>query len=188
MKPCKDLKEAVSKLEDPSYSFKNFYTEKSLENVNVPYIYFKSIDYDIINRNDCFSFLCYNRGDIIKSFTINGKNIKKITLTLGSEVVWKSHYITKTLCKNDSIKITPFKHGILNICCPYNQILLNIYAKEVKSIDVEYLYLRNEDRKFLAKNNHIFDYDFIGENNQNQLSYFNKIIYKNGEASLKYEE
>jgi hypothetical protein len=67
--------------------------------------------------------------DILQSFTIHGKNIKRVSLCIGGILIWQSFYLDANL-----INIQPLKNGIFYTLLPYYRIQLIIYADKCNKV------------------------------------------------------
>lgn len=130
------------------------------------------IELNIFCVSSSSTFVFTNHGDIIQSFTILGKNIKKVELYIGNQIVYKCWYLNANL-----INIQPFIEGIFLICLPFHEVRLKIYADESNKVYGYYKYLHNNIRLHLARNTHVIPYTFYDNINK---KLYNNIIYSNG--------
>lgn len=112
-------------------------------------------------------------GDILQSFTICGKNIKKVELYIGGNLVWKSWYLDANL-----INIQPFFNGIILIKLCYHEVKIKVYAEKCSHI-YTYYKLLNHGRREIACSPIQLPYVFY-----NNKKLYKCITYNNGMISL----
>lgn len=159
-----------------NFSFNNTYTLNDflnyLINTNISKLILPS---QLIksNFNNNYTHVVGRHGDIIQSFTICGKNIKKVELYIGGILVWKSWYLDANL-----INIQPFFNGIFLIKLAYHNVKIKVYAEKCNHIYTYYKFLQN-GRRELATTDITLPYIFY---NNKQL--YNTITYQRGMISL----
>lgn len=121
-----------------------------------------------------FSTRVEHHGDICQSFTIKGKNIKKIEMYIGGILVWKSWYLDAGL-----INVQPFFNGIFLIKLAFHEVIIRVYAEECDIIYCYYKFLQDDLRRHLAQNHFTLPYVFYNKN-----TLYKSITYQNGMITL----
>lgn len=151
----------------------NIITYNDIINKNINKISLPSImihEQNIIYIQNYYEIYINHIGDILQSFTIIGKNIKKVELYIGNQLIWKSWYINAKL-----INISPLINGIFIICLKYSTIKIKVYADKCKKVYGYYKFLPTDIRHYFIQNNHIIPHILY---NTNTIS--KNIIYSNG--------
>lgn len=104
------------------------------------------------------SFLIPRHGDLLKSFSIVGTGINKVTLKIGNTVVFKQHFINaKMVC------VKPFDFDIPLIALHYQDVELSIYADTLTAVRPRYKYLHGEKRHQCFNNSFTRDVLFYND-------------------------
>ncbi len=90
-----------------------------------------------------------NYGDIVSSFIILGKNIKKVELIIGGCIIHSQHFINAGM-----INFQPIVNGIYLIALMYHEVKIRVYSESLEKVYCRYILL-DTDRLFLAGTNHI---------------------------------
>lgn len=147
---CADSISALYRLikmyENKTYSFDSFWSEQSLDNVNVPIETY-------IDRSGAATRQIPRITNIMKSFIIKGKNIRSVEIRIGGASVWKT-----TICHKNYVRIQPFDFGIILCALRYHEVLLNIDADNIDYCKYTYLYLDLEDINQLCTGSLRFSY------------------------------
>jgi hypothetical protein len=136
-------------ISEPRVYFEDYYKTFKLDNINL-----HKVMYSIENNKDV-PRIC----DVIKSFVIHAKNIRKVHIKIGGVVVWKCHYINAGL-----VKIVPFDFGLLLLLLNFSIVSVNVECDEIYKMYTIGMYLPQLDRRYLSRNTHKFDYVFYNDN------------------------
>lgn len=104
----------------------------------------------------------YNKkdiGDIIDSIIIQNCIVTEIILNVSYNEIFHK----KITSLDNSIKIRPFKWGIPVISLCMSESYLIIKANKIPEVIVDYIYLSNDDRKYIAKNPLYFENTLISD-------------------------
>ena len=99
-----------------------------------------------------FKFEISRYGDILRSMVIHGKNITKVVIKSGGQVIYNTYYLNAGL-----VNLKPFSSGIVLLVIHYTAITIEIHAQKVYHCYGLYLYLQNDDKRFLMCNPHKID-------------------------------
>lgn len=157
------------------YNFDDFYKTQTIHSINVPKV--------IYNTNDLSKYpppednhVCtvHKECDMVKSFIVHGKNIRKIHITIGGQVVWKSYYLNAGL-----VKVTPFEFGIMLVNLAFSTVEIHVDCDNLYETYVIGLILNTQDRRRLCQSRHEFDYIFYDKG-----KLYNKMIIEGGVCGL----
>ena len=144
---------------DPCLKNNNYYTyefDLDCNKCNVPYFVQKFDSKNVIDFDQY-------RPDIIKSFTIIGHNISKISLYINDNIFQTQHFIKK---QNQILRYQPIQFGIYTVAITHPGCEIKLIFNDDAKIDNAYYYgmvLDCKDRKFLATGN--FDNPHLFYNN-----------------------
>ncbi len=106
---------------------------------------------DTYTSSSAFKLFSTTRnGDIVSSFIILGKNIKKVELIIGGSIIHSQHFINAGM-----INFQPIINGIYLIALAYHEVKIRIYSESLEKVYCRYILLDTEYRRFLAQTNHI---------------------------------
>lgn len=122
-----------------TYSFDQFWTEKSLTNTNLPATMIKL---DLMRKKEqIYIYEVARHGDMVKGFIIKGTGVRSVQIDVAGTIIWKM----KTYGRN-CIWIQPFCTGIPLILLQFFYVRIHIDADAVDQCTCKYLYLDVPDR------------------------------------------